>query len=322
MKKKKKIALAGGIAALAAAVGAAVAGEKIADLATKREFSVRADKKAASFDSAHEAAEQRRKQNIDMAATFPTEKVSLRSADGLHLVGHWYHCDQPQRIVIAMHGWRSNWAVDFGSIIAFFHKEGCSVLLPDQRAQGESEGTHMTFGVMERFDALKWAQYAAEQYPDLPIYLYGVSMGATTVMMTADLPLPRTVRGIIADCGFTTPKAIWKACIKKVAPVGYHSVGLAAGIAVWRKAHFDSKVSAPEALRYNTRPLLIIHGDDDHFVPVRMGYENYGAAGGDKELLIVPGAGHAMSHYTDAAAYEAAIKRLFQKGEQADADPA
>ena len=43
--------------------------------------------------------------------------------------------------------------------------------------------------------------------------------------------------------------------------------------------------------------LLLIHGTDDHFVPVEMTYENYTACAGPKKLLIVPGADHGMSYF-------------------------
>jgi len=41
--------------------------------------------------------------------------------------------------------------------------------------------------------------------PSLPVYLSGVSMGASTVLMATELDLPSQVKGVIADCGFTTP---------------------------------------------------------------------------------------------------------------------
>jgi len=35
-------------------------------------------------------------------------RVEVESHDGLRLVGHWYPAEQPKRILIAMHGWRSS----------------------------------------------------------------------------------------------------------------------------------------------------------------------------------------------------------------------
>lgn len=54
--------------------------------------------------------------------------VEIISHDGIRLVGHWYENPNAQRIVVAMHGWRSSWSQDFGMIADFLHDNGCSVL--------------------------------------------------------------------------------------------------------------------------------------------------------------------------------------------------
>ena len=42
-------------------------------------------------------------------------------------------------------------------------------------------------------------------------------------------------------------------------------------------------------------PILFVHGSRDDVVPVDMAFELYMAAECDKRLLIIEGAGHAMS---------------------------
>jgi len=44
------------------------------------------------------------------------DTVEIISHDGIKLVGHWYENPDAQRIVVAMHGWRSSWSQDFGMI--------------------------------------------------------------------------------------------------------------------------------------------------------------------------------------------------------------
>lgn len=66
--------------------------------------------------------------------------VQIRAKDGTLLRGHWLPCECPKRIIIAMHGWRSSWAKDFGLISDFLTRSGCSVLYAEQRALLESEG--------------------------------------------------------------------------------------------------------------------------------------------------------------------------------------
>ncbi len=64
---------------------------------------------------------------------------------------------------------------------------------------------------MERYDLLEWINWVNRQpFVGLPIYLFGLSMGAATVLMTAGEALPDNVHGIIADSGYTSPRDEWK----------------------------------------------------------------------------------------------------------------
>ena len=74
--------------------------------------------------------------------------------------------------------------------------------------------------------------------------------------------------------------------------------------------------STLDAMEVNTRPVLFIHGSDDNFVPLKMSVDNYLACKAQKDMLIVPGAGHGMSYITDSGAYERAVRRFFKSIEQ------
>ncbi len=240
------------------------------------------------------------------------ETVEIESADGLKLIGHWKPCADPKRVIVAMHGWRSTWAEGFGSISEFLEESGCAVLYAEQRAQGESEGECMTFGLLERYDCLAWVNFVNEKTDGrLPVYLYGISMGATTVLMTAGLELPDNVRGVIADCGFTSPNAIWKYVAANNIHVPFHSA-LAKQITK-RKSNVDFiDCSTTDAMQSCKVPVLFIHGEDDRFVPLDMTFENYQACASEKRLLIVPEAGHGLSYITNPSAYEEALTEFWQ----------
>ena len=83
-----------------------------------------------------------------------------------------------------------------------------------------------------------------------------------------------------------------------------------------RTGERDISYSTIDALRNCDLPVLFVHGSEDDFVPTEMSYRNYEAFEGDKELLIIKGAGHAVNYRTDPAAYEAAVKRLWEKCEK------
>ena len=243
------------------------------------------------------------KELLEQKASQTVETVSY---DGLKLVGHWYPAEKPERILIAMHGWRSTWSRDFGVIAPFWHNNGCSVLFAEQRGQGASDGDYMGFGMLERHDCLQWAQWAGANNPDnLPIYLVGLSMGATTVLMTGDMELPDNVRGIMADCGFTSAHDIWKHVAEDNLHLHYGMYAQAADDLCKKRIQIGSRdITTTDALRNCKVPVLFIHGTDDSFVPVTMTYENYKACASPKTLLIVPGAEHALSYVVDQEQYE------------------
>jgi len=242
------------------------------------------------------------------------EDVEIMADDGIKLVGHLKTCEKPERVIIAIHGWRSSWSHDFGMADEFWINNNCNVLYVEQRGQNNSGGEYMGFGILERFDCVKWAEWVYKKYSDLPIYLFGVSMGATTVLMASALELPENVRGIIADCGFTSPNAIWKHVAENSLHIPYEGLRrIVANNICRKKIKYGTKsYSATEALKNCKIPVLFIHGTEDNFVPVEMTYENYKACTSEKRLFIVPGADHGMSYYTDKKGYEKVLEEFWQ----------
>lgn len=244
------------------------------------------------------------------------EQVELTAFDGIKLVGHWYKGKAPKRVIVAVHGWRSTWLRDFGTASESWFDNDCAVLFVEQRAQGNSGGDYMGFGLLERFDCLEWVKWVNERTEGkLPIYLCGVSMGATTVLMASALDLPKSVRGIVSDCAFTSPLAIWKHIAKNNLKVPYGKLfSFVTGEFCKKKINYrPDDFSTTEALKQCKLPILFVHGTDDHFVPVEMTYENYKACTSPKQLLIVPGADHGMSYCKDKERYEEATKAFWAK---------
>lgn len=256
-------------------------------------------------------------QLAEKTKSLPVEQVSITSDDSLNLTGSLYRCEKPKRIILAMHGWRSNWWTDFCCSIDFLHNENCMMLMPDQRGTNDSEGDYIGFGVLERNDCALWIKYIVERFGhDLPIYLLGISMGATTVLMTSGCELPDCVKGIISDCGFTSPHAIWKHVLDNNLKMNEKLTYPIANAILKREANFSGDdYSTIDALKVNTRPVLFIHGSDDKFVPIDMTFENYLATSAPKQLLIVPGAGHGMSYVVETASYQKAVRKFFKKCE-------
>ena len=242
------------------------------------------------------------------------ETVQITGRDGVTLAGHWFACENPKRVIVAMHGWRSSWCNDFGIVADFWFQNDCSVLLAQQRGQGDSGGEYMGFGLLERHDCLSWINWVNEQTgKELPVYLCGVSMGASTVLMAAGLELPDNVRGIIADCGYTSPAEIWEHVAKDNLGLSYGTRSAAANDLCRRKIQVGiDDYSCVDAMSECEVPVLFVHGTDDRFVPIEMTYENYKACTGPKRLFVVPGAGHGMSYLVDPEGYQNAVKQFWK----------
>lgn len=242
----------------------------------------------------------------------------LESADGLMLHAYALPAEHPERTVILCHGYRGSGFGDFAGIGQFLHENGCNLLLIDERGCGKSEGKYITFGAKERFDIQRWAYDAAEcEAGDLPIYLYGESMGATAVLMAAGLPLPRSVRGMIADCGFSSMRRQ----LQEMAAEWLHLHW--SGLAILRLDLFCralagfrvGEVDTVSALSRNHRPVLFFHGEQDTYVRAEHSRRNFAHCCIPKELIVVPGARHLCCAYAAPELYRKELMTFFHKND-------
>lgn len=284
----------------------------------KEEQSIDSSEKKVSANPEMEAFIKMREEAAHKLEQSSCETVKITAQDGVNLVGHWQEGRDAKRIIIAVHGWRSSWTKDFGLIADFLRENNCHVLYIEQRGQNNSGGEYMGFGLTERFDCLDWIDWVNLQKPEgIPIYLCGISMGASTVLMTTGFALPQNVHGVIADCGYTSPHAIWKHVAEEGLHLHYDDVMSSIAEDICRsKIQIGPKdYSCTKAMTACKVPVLFVHGTEDDFVPVEMTYENYKACVAPKRLLIVPGAGHGMSYIVEKEKYEETLKKFWNEFE-------
>lgn len=242
------------------------------------------------------------------------EKVTILSRDGTLLSARYYHVSDGAPIHIEFHGYRSRATTDFCGINVLVRDLGHNTLLVDQRAHGNSGGKSITFGIKERYDCLDWVNYVTNRFgTDTKIILSGLSMGGATVLMASELDLPENVIGIMADCPYSSPKEIIKQECKKMklpAALAYPFIRLGAIIF----GRFDpSAANAKDAVSKTKIPILIIHGEDDDFVPCSMSREIYDSCASDKTLVTIPKASHGISYIIDRPLYENKVSEFLNK---------
>ena len=244
-----------------------------------------------------------------------TQEVCVTSYDGLKLVGTYLPHENARGTLLLFHGWRGGPIADFGCSLQLYYGLGLNILLVHERAQGKSEGRFMTFGIRERHDVHKWVRWHTERFgKDAPVVIGGLSMGATTVLMSCGEPFEGNVRGIIADCGFTDPKEILTAVAHSVhlpAWLFVPSVGLMTRFIAGFRLNEYSTLTAMQKM---TLPVIFVHGEADSFVPCEMSKQNFEACqSADKTLLLIPGAKHGQSYPVAPERCTEAISRFVDR---------
>lgn len=244
----------------------------------------------------------------------PSEAVSITSHDGLKLTGRYYHVRDGAPLEIQCHGYKGNALRDFSGAWQIAKAAGHNVLLINQRCHGGSEGHTITFGILERRDVMGWINYAANRFGNVPILLSGVSMGAATVLMVSGMELPGNVKGIIADCPYDAPSNIIKKVLGQDMGMPVKAVYPLIRLGGMLYGKFNLNADSPtEAVRRATVPILLIHGDDDRFVPHSMSCNIHAAAPEKIEFHTVPGAGHALNYVTDPEGYTRIVQAFVKK---------
>lgn len=239
----------------------------------------------------------------------PHRDVYCQSEDGLQLHATYFPKQGSQKLVICFHGYTSEGMKDFIGLSGYYMKRGYGMLLLDARAHGQSEGKYVGFGCLDRKDALRWINWAVNTCgEDVEILLHGNSMGGATVLMASGLRLPAQVKGIISDCGFTSPKYVFTHVLHSMYHLPAFPVIQIADFMNRRLAGYGmDECNAAREVAHATLPILMIHGDADTFVPSSMCEEIYASCASPKKKLIIRGAAHAESYYKDTKAYEQAL---------------
>lgn len=242
----------------------------------------------------------------------PHKDVYIQSEDGLKLHGTYFPRGDEKRMVICFHGYTSQGMSDYIALSDYYLKHGYSMLLVDERAHGRSEGKYIGFGCLDRKDALCWISWVIKNFGEqVQILLHGTSMGGATVLMASGLELPPQIKGIISDCGFTSPKEVFTHVLHSMYHLPAFPVIPAADFINKRLNGYGmDECNAAREVRKAKVPILFIHGDADTFVPVRMCEEIYENCAAPKQKLVVKGAAHAESYYKDTAAYENALNQF------------
>ena len=228
----------------------------------------------------------------DYIASQNPEQVVITASDGIALAADYVDRGS-DRTAIFLHGYHSDAGVNFPIQGKLFFDEGFNLILVDQRAHGRSAGKRSALGALEGDDAVRWCEYAVSRGAG-KIVVYGLSMGASGIALTADRFDPETVRTLVVDCGFTSPyNQLVCECKRRNLPWPFMMMWLRLAAKV--SLGIDIKKSATDSLARARVPVFFIHGEADATVPVEEGKKNYEACASEKEIFLTPGAAHTVA---------------------------
>ncbi len=236
--------------------------------------------------------------------TADVSTANITSDDGLNLVADYYNTNpDSHKYAIVVHGYSGN-RVHMKAYGLYYAEQGYNILMPDLRSHGDSEGTYIGMGWLDKDDMLKWIDYIVSMDPEAQIVLHGVSMGGATVLMTSGEILPDNVKAIVDDCGYTSVWDIFADEMEYLFNLPEFPFLYSASFFANIRAGYDFKeASSIEQVRKTTLPIFFAHGSVDNFVHTDMVYELYDACPTDKELYVVEGAGHGQAMYYDPDTY-------------------
>ncbi|KEK19372.1 alpha/beta hydrolase [Bacillus gaemokensis] len=242
--------------------------------------------------------------NAEFLSKHQASTIAIRSFDDLKLNGYEYrNQESSHKWSIVVHGYNGR-ASEMTKYIRHFYEKGYSVVAPDLRGHGNSQGNYVGMGWHDRKDIMLWIQYILKKDPQAEIALFGISMGGATVMMTSGEDLPANVKVIIEDCGYSSVIDEFTYQLKDLFHLPKFPVMNAANTITKLRAGYDlNEGSAVKQVAKSKTPMLFIHGDADTFVPFEMLDKVYNAAKVEKGKLIVPGAGHGESEKIDSEKY-------------------
>lgn len=233
------------------------------------------------------------KENLEWISRNKYKDTYMVSRDGFCLHGVLFH-NNSDNWIIAVHGYDSEWR---GMIryVKEFLKAGYSVFLPDMRGFGLSDDRKTTMGHLEKSDLVDWINKLIIEQHAKKIVLFGVSMGAATVMLTAGEKLPMNVKAVIEDCGYSSVREEFEYNIMHTAhlppyPILWISDLLTRVNDGWS---FLNDADCVSAVKRSKIPICFIHGESDTFVPFRMIDKLYSACNNKNKIkLTIPDAEH------------------------------
>ncbi|MDR1450743.1 MAG: alpha/beta hydrolase [Helicobacteraceae bacterium] len=209
------------------------------------------------------------------------ESRRITTSDGETLFAWLLKAKNPKALIVFLHGNAGNISEHLPNVY-WLPQRDFNVLSVDYRGYGASSGKPTIEGLI--IDARSAIEYAINEFSDMPIAVFGQSIGGAAAIGAIE-PYKEQIGALITEGAFSSYEAIAKEVAKR-SLLGYLALPFLGEIADKRYDPIEN-IAALEGL-----PIWIIHGDRDLVVSVGHARELFDRAKEPKELNIVFNGGH------------------------------
>jgi len=242
--------------------------------------------------------------------------VEITAKDNVRLSAWFWHAPEPNgNCAIVLHGIADS-RLGSAGLAPMFLKRGYSVLAPDSRAHGASGGSLVTYGLIEKYDAIGWAQWMRAA-GCRKIYALGESLGASILIQAA--AVEPVFSAIAAECPYADLQEIAEYRMRQMLRMReFVATPLAKLIVISGMLYADvaygldfRQVSPRQSISRTSTPVLLIHGTKDIRTPpshsIQLAAANRGAV-----LWLVPDAGHTGASTADPLEFRRRVLDWFE----------
>ena len=211
-------------------------------------------------------------------STTQAKEVHIEVATNIYLGGRLYVASSEAPMILFWHG-NGEIAADYDPIVAMYTRLGITFLVIDYRGYGLSDGIpNATSLIDDATTVLRRMPALLQEHGLTPsrLYVMGRSLGSAAAIEAATHP-QSGLSGLIIESGF----AFTLPLVERLGGFSPANTDEGQGFGNYKKMSLISL------------PTLIIHGEEDHIIPVSDGRALYRQSpAGNKRLLTIAEAGH------------------------------
>ncbi|MEQ8637540.1 alpha/beta hydrolase [Gimesia maris] len=203
----------------------------------------------------------------------PFEDAWFEAEDGTRLHGWFLGHPKPRAVALFCHGNAGNIVSRGETLKILQERHGLAIMTFDYRGYGKSEGKPSERGILQDARAARAWLASRAGVEETEIVLMGRSLGGAVAV---DLAAQDGARGLVLASTFSSlPDA-----------AAHHMPWIFPSLNMTQRLNSAGKIG-----NYSG-PLLQSHGDKDQLIPIELGRKLFDAAGGPKQFIVIPGAGH------------------------------